>query len=277
VRFNQTLTTTGVSLMAPAGMIPGYDVADCGSFIKEPDEEDLAPDNPVQIITVRRWQSGDEMLPGPELCSTMHLFEHPMAKDWSDDPAPFVMDGMPCEIRHFECHNGDIGFVATADLGASVATISSSWSADYPELGDELVAAAASARFLLASDLLAPKTSIVHPVIGVSVTVHDHWLVDEPGDETLNLVTPGGSWSVGREATPPAIDPSWTVFSIDMPGVYAGFTFARSGSTDLIGVSDDVRPLVIRGHVDASSTATSFADLVGLCEQVRTHPVIDWS
>ena len=271
--FNQTLTSTGVSLMAPSGMIPGYDVIDCGSFIKEPDEEDLSPDNPLLIITVRRWQTGDEILPGPELCATMHLFEHPMAKDWSGEPTPFQMDGLTGEIRRFDCHNGDVGFVATANLGLSIVTIQSSWPADCPEIGDELVAAAASARFLLAGDLMAPKTSIVHPVIGVSVEVHDHWLVDEPGDETLNLVTEGGAWSIGRETSASAIDPAWTIFEISIPGTYDDFTFARNGFTDLVGVSEGPRPLVIRGHVSSGR----FDDLIELCERVRTHPAIDWS
>lgn len=273
MQFNQTLTSTGVSILAPAGMIPGYDTAECGSFIKEPDDEDLRPDNPVQIITVRRWQTGDDMFPGAELSATMHLFEHPMAKDWSGDARPFAMDGMSCEIRYFDCHNGDLGFVASADLGATIATISSSWPADHPALGEELVHAAGSARFLLASDLMAPKTSIVHPVIGVSVAVHDHWLVDEPGDETLFLVTEGGSWSIGREDVAPTIDQSWTRIDIDVEGAHVDFTFASSGEGDLIGVGNGPRPLVIRGQV----TGASFDDLVGLCEQVRTHPSIDWS
>ena len=270
--FNQTLTNTGVSLLAPSGMIPGYDTVDRGSFIKEPDEEDLAPDNPLLIITVRRWETGDEILPGPELCATMHLFEHPMAKDWTGEPQPFVMDGLVSEIRHFECHNGDVGYVATANLGATVVTIQSSWPSDCPGLGDELTTAAASARFLLAADLMAPKTSIVHPVIGVSVEVHDHWLVDEPGDETLKLVTEGGSWSVGYESTAPAIHPSWSPIDIEIPGSYVDFSFARNGSTELIGVADWPRPFVIRGRVDGAS----FDDLVELCRRVRTHPGINW-
>ena len=273
MRFNQTLTSTGVSLMAPSGMIPGFDTFDRGSFIKEPDDEDLSAGNPLLIITVRRWEAGDEVLPGPELCATMHLFEHPMAKDWIDEARPFEMDGLIGEIRDFECHNGDIGFVTTANLGATIVTIQSSWPAAHPELGVELTAAAASARFLLARDLFAPKTSIVHPVIGISVEVPSHWMVDEPGDETLNLVTKGGRWSVGRESAKPTIDAGWSPVEIAVPGSHLDFVFVRRGSSDLLGVAEWPVPMVIRGQVDGDA---AFEDLVRLCEQMRTHPPIEW-
>lgn len=272
--FHHTLAEFGVSLFLPSGYYPSLDESESAFIAKIVDFDDRAPDNPELLMSVRRWRTNDAINLSAEMCQHFHLYELEDAYEWSSPTLPLTSDGQLGSIRHFSCHSGDTGFVATFDLINDIVTFQATWPTDYPNFGEQLTAIVESARYLKPGDVMSEKTSIVQPLIGVSAVPGD-WLVDEPEYSTLRLVNGDNVWLIHQMLELPVLDDSWIELTTEVSDSLYQFRMVRNAeSTGLVGLHDGLRKYLIEGLVINPS---DFTELIRISESVRIHPRIEWN
>ncbi len=272
--FHHTLSSFGISLLLPPGYYPNLDDSELASIAKIVDIEDLAPDNPELIMSVRRWRTNDAINLSAEMCTHFHLYELEDAHKWTSPSRVSTSDGQVGSIQNFECHRGEVGFVATFDLINDIVTFRATWPSDYPVFGKQLTTIVESARYLKPGDVMSEKTSIVQPMIGVSAVPGD-WLVDEPEFSSLRIVNGDNVWLIHQMFELPVLDNSWIELPNDVgDSLYQFRMFRNAESTGLVGILDGPRKYLIEGLVINPS---DFSELMRISESVRIHPQIDWN
>jgi hypothetical protein len=272
--IHHTLSDFGISLLLPAGFYPTLDESNHALVEKKVDFEDQAPDNPELLMSVRRWRTNDAINISAEMCAHFHLYELEDAHQWMAPAQPFTSDGQVGSIQNFECHSGEVGFVATFDLINDIVTFRATWPSDYPNFGERLSTIVESARYLQAGDVMSQKTSIVQPMIGVSAMPGD-WLVDEPEFASLRFVNGENVWLIHQMLELPVLDNSWIELPIEVGDSLHQFRMVRNAeSTGLVGTHDGLRKYLIEGLVINPS---DFSELIRISESVRIHPQIEWN
>jgi hypothetical protein len=271
--YHHTLSDFGISLLLPSGYYPTLDESNHALVEKRVDFDDQAPDNPELLMSVRRWRTNDAINISAEMCAHFHLYELEDAHQWMAPAQPFTSDGQVGSIQNFECHSGEVGFVATFDLINDIVTFRATWPSDYPNFGERLSTIVESARYLQAGDVMSQKTSIVQPMIGVSAMPGD-WLVDEPEFASLRFVNGENVWLIHQMLELPVLDNSWIELPIEVGDSLHQFRMVRNAeSTGLVGTLDGLRKYLIEGLVINPS---DFTELIRISESVRIHPRIDW-
>ena len=271
--FHHTLANFGVSLLLPVGYFPTQDSQTVASVEKLVDPEDLSPDNPELSMSMRRWLTNDITEVSTEMCSHFHLYEFADAHRWTSDPQFFFSDGVQGSIQEFACHGGDLGFIATFDLINEIVTFRATWPAEFPNFGGIFRDIVQSARYLLAGDVMSEKTSVLQPLIGVSI-VPDEWFVDEPEIQTLRVVRNNNAWVIHQVDKLPVLDDSWVEIALKNDTFYDPVhLYHNPGQTALVGLLEGLRPYLIEGLVEDPA---DFEQLIQLSESVRIHPPIDW-
>jgi hypothetical protein len=271
--YHHTLSDFGISLLLPSGYYPTLDESNHALVEKRVDFDDQAPDNPELLMSVRRWRTNDAINISAEMCAHFHLYELEDAHQWMAPAQPFTSDGQVGSIQNFECHSGEVGFVATFDLINDIVTFRATWPSDYPNFGERLSTIVESARYLQAGDVMSQKTSIVQPMIGVSAMPGD-WLVDEPEFASLRFVNGENVWLIHQMLELPVLDNSWIELPIEVGDSLHQFRMVRNAeSTGLVGTHDGLRKYLIEGLVINPS---DFTELIRISESVRIHPRIDW-
>ncbi len=274
LEIHHTLSSFGISLLLPPGYYPNLDDSELASIAKIVDIEDLAPDNPELIMSVRRWRTNDAINLSAEMCTHFHLYELEDAHQWTSLSRASTSDGQVGSIQNFECHSGEVGFVATFDLINDIVTFRATWPSDYPVFGEQLTTIVESARYLKPGDVMSEKTSIVQPMIGVSAVPGD-WLVDEPEFSSLRIVNGDNVWLIHQMFELPVLDNSWIELPNDVgDSLYQFRMFRNAESTGLVGILDGPRKYLIEGLVINPS---DFAELMRISESVRIHPQIEWN
>jgi hypothetical protein len=272
--IHHTLSSFGISLLLPPGYYPNLDDSELASIAKIVDIEDLAPDNPELIMSVRRWRTNDAINLSAEMCTHFHLYELEDAHKWTSPSRALTSDGQSGSVRYFSCHSGEVGFIATFDLINDIVTFRATWPSDYPVFGEQLTTIVESARYLKPGDVMSEKTSIVQPMIGVSAVPGD-WLVDEPEFSSLRIVNGDNVWLIHQMFELPVLDNSWIELPNDVgDSLYQFRMFRNAESTGLVGIHDGLRKYLIEGLVINPS---DFAELMRISESVRIHPQIDWN
>jgi hypothetical protein len=272
--IHHTLSDFGISLLLPSGYYPTLDESNHALVEKKVDFEDQAPDNPELLMSVRRWRTNDAINISAEMCAHFHLYELEDAHQWMAPAQPFTSDGQVGSIQNFECHSGEVGFVATFDLINDIVTFRATWPSDYPNFGERLSTIVESARYLQAGDVMSQKTSIVQPMIGVSAMPGD-WLVDEPEFASLRFVNGENVWLIHQMLELPVLDNSWIELPIEVGDSLHQFRMVRNAeSTGLVGTHDGLRKYLIEGLVINPS---DFSELIRISESVRIHPQIEWN
>ena len=272
--IHHTLSDFGISLLLPSGYYPTLDESNHALVEKKVDFEDQAPDNPELLMSVRRWRTNDAINISAEMCAHFHLYELEDAHQWMAPAQPFTSDGQVGSIQNFECHSGEVGFVATFDLINDIVTFRATWPSDYPNFGERLSTIVESARYLQAGDVMSQKTSIVQPMIGVSAMPGD-WLVDEPEFASLRFVNGENVWLIHQMLELPVLDNSWIELPIEVGDSLHQFRMVRNAeSTGLVGTHDGLRKYLIEGLVINPS---DFTELIRISESVRIHPRIEWN
>jgi hypothetical protein len=274
LRIHHTLSSFGISLLLPPGYYPTVDESELASIAKIVDIEDLAPDNPELIMSVRRWRTNDAINLSAEMCTHFHLYELEDAHKWTSPSRALTSDGQSGSVRYFSCHSGEVGFIATFDLINDIVTFRATWPSDYPVIGEQLTTIVESARYLKPGDVMSEKTSIMQPMIGVSAVPGD-WLVDEPEFSSLRIVNGDNVWLIHQMFELPVLDNSWIELPNDVgDSLYQFRMFRNAESTGLVGIHDGLRKYLIEGLVINPS---DFAELMRISESVRIHPQIDWN
>ena len=274
LEIHHTLSSFGISLLLPPGYYPTVDESELASIAKIVDFEDLTPDNPELIMSVRRWRTNDAINLSAEMCAHFHLYELEDAHQWISPAQPLTSDGQVGSIQNFECHSGEVGFVATFDLINDIVTFRATWPNDYPNFGEQLSTIVESARYLKPGDVMSEKTSIVQPMIGVSAVPGD-WLVDEPEYSTLRLVSGDNVWLIHQMLDLPVLDNSWIELPNDVgDSLYQFRMFRNAESTGLVGILHGPRKYLIEGLV---INPADFSELIRISESVRIHPQIEWN
>jgi hypothetical protein len=274
LEIHHTLSSFGISLLLPPGYYPNLDDSELASIAKIVDIEDLAPDNPELIMSVRRWRTNDAINLSAEMCTHFHLYELEDAHKWTSPSRALTSDGQSGSVRYFSCHSGEVGFIATFDLINDIVTFRATWPSDYPVFGEQLTTIVESARYLKPGDVMSEKTSIVQPMIGVSAVPGD-WLVDEPEFSSLRIVNGDNVWLIHQMFELPVLDNSWIELPNDVgDSLYQFRMFRNAESTGLVGIHDGLRKYLIEGLVINPS---DFAELMRISESVRIHPQIDWN
>ena len=274
LEIHHTLSSFGISLLLPPGYYPNLDDSELASIAKIVDIEDLAPDNPELIMSVRRWRTNDAINLSAEMCTHFHLYELEDAHKWTSPSRALTSDGQSGSVRYFSCHSGEVGFIATFDLINDIVTFRATWPSDYPVFGEQLTTIVESARYLKPGDVMSEKTSIVQPMIGVSAVPGD-WLVDEPEFSSLRIVNGDNVWLIHQMFELPVLDNSWIELPNDVgDSLYQFRMFRNAESTGLVGIHDGLRKYLIEGLVINPS---DFAELMRISESVRIHPKIDWN
>lgn len=189
-----SLDEIGVSLLAPIGFLNDELGDDAVVLWDDPDDyrPDTADTFEVRRLTIR----GVAAL---ELC----VQRLGRVSRWKDD-IEVVADGIICEGRTF-FSDGDggpmMGFLAIVPLEFPVA-IRAEWKPD-DDRSDEMMAIAASARFLFPRDAHAAKSSQTHIDFRMSVNVPAGWS-RTVSDDHMEMSGPGSRWVLKR-ATQPAI------------------------------------------------------------------------
>jgi hypothetical protein len=272
--YHHTLSDFGISLLLPSGYYPTLDESNHALVEKRVDFDDQAPDNPELLMSVRRWRTNDAINISAEMCAHFHLYELEDAHQWMAPAQPFTSDGQVGSIQNFECHSGEVGFVATFDLINDIVTFRATWPSDYPNFGERLSTIVESARYLQAGDVMSQKTSIVQPMIGVSAMPGD-WLVDEPEFASLRFVNGENVWLIHQMLELPVLDNSWIELPIEVGDSLHQFRMVRNAeSTGLVGTHDGLRKYLIEGLV---TNPADFSELIRISESVRIHPQIEWN
>jgi hypothetical protein len=272
--YHHTLSDFGISLLLPSGYYPTLDESNHALVEKRVDFDDQAPDNPELLMSVRRWRTNDAINISAEMCAHFHLYELEDAHQWMAPAQPFTSDGQVGSIQNFECHSGEVGFVATFDLINDIVTFRATWPSDYPNFGERLSTIVESARYLQAGDVMSQKTSIVQPMIGVSAMPGD-WLVDEPEFASLRFVNGENVWLIHQMLELPVLDNSWIELPIEVGDSLHQFRMVRNAeSTGLVGTHDGLRKYLIEGLV---TNPADFSELIRISESVRIHPRIEWN
>jgi hypothetical protein len=271
--IHHTLSDFGISLLLPAGFYPTLDESNHALVEKKVDFEDQAPDNPELLMSVRRWRTNDAINISAEMCAHFHLYELEDAHQWMAPAQPLTSDGQVGSIQNFECHSGEVGFVATFDLINDIVTFRATWPSNYSNFGEQLSTIVESARYLKPGDVMSQKTSIVQPMIGVSAMPGD-WLVDEPEYSTLRLVSGDNVWLIHQMLELPVLDDSWIELPIEVGDSLHQFRMVRNAEgTGLVGTHDGLRKYLIEGLV---TNPADFSELIRISESVRIHPRIEW-
>lgn len=271
--LHHTLIDFGISLLLPLGYYPTLDEDELAFIEKKVDFEDQAPDNPELLMSVRRWRTNDAINLSAEMCAHFHLYELEDAHQWTSPAQPFTSDGQVGSIQNFECHSGEVGFVATFDLINDIVTFRATWPSNYSNFGEQLSTIVESARYLKPGDVMSQKTSIVQPMIGVSAMPGD-WLVDEPEYSTLRIVSGDNVWLIHQMLELPVLDNSWIELPIEVGDSLHLFRMVRNAEgTGLVGTHDGLRKYLIEGLV---TNPADFSELIRISESVRIHPRIEW-
>jgi hypothetical protein len=271
--IHHTLSDFGISLLLPSGYYPTLDESNHALVEKKVDFEDQAPDNPELLMSVRRWRTNDAINISAEMCAHFHLYELEDAHQWMAPAQPFTSDGQVGSIQNFECHSGEVGFVATFDLINDIVTFRATWPSNYSNFGEQLSTIVESARYLKPGDVMSQKTSIVQPMIGVSAMPGD-WLVDEPEFASLRFVNGENVWLIHQMLELPVLDNSWIELPIEVGDSLHQFRVVRNAeSTGLVGTHDGLRKYLIEGLV---TNPADFSELIRISESVRIHPRIEW-
>jgi hypothetical protein len=272
--YHHTLSDFGISLLLPSGYYPTLDESNHALVEKRVDFDDQAPDNPELLMSVRRWRTNDAINISAEMCAHFHLYELEDAHQWMAPAQPFTSDGQVGSIQNFECHSGEVGFVATFDLINDIVTFRATWPSNYSNFGEQLSTIVESARYLKPGDVMSQKTSIVQPMIGVSAVPGD-WLVDEPEYSTLRIVNGENVWLIHQMLELPVLDNSWIELPIEVGDSLHQFRMVRNAeSTGLVGTHDGLRKYLIEGLV---TNPADFSELIRISESVRIHPRIEWN
>ena len=272
--FHHTLSSFGISLLLPPGYYPTVDESEFTFIEKKVDFEDQAPDNPELIMSVRRWRTNDAINLSAEMCAHFHLYELEDAHQWTSPAQPLTSDGQSGSIQNFECHSGEVGFVATFDLINDIVTFRATWPSGYPVFGERLTSIVESARYLKPGDVMSEKTSILQPMIGVSAVPGD-WLVDEPEFSSLRIVNGDNVWLIHQMLELPILDNSWIELPNEIGDSLHQFRMVRNAeSTGLVGMHDGLRKYLIEGLV---INPADFSELIRISESVRIHPQIEWN
>jgi hypothetical protein len=271
--IHHTLSDFGISLLLPSGYYPTLDDSNHAHVEKKVDFEDQAPDNPELLMSLRRWRTNDAINLSAEMCTHFHLYELEDAHQWTSSAQFLTSDGQAGSIQNFECHSGEVGFVAAIDLINDIVTFRATWPSNYSNFGEQFRAIVESARYLQAGDVMSQKSSIVQPMIGVSAMPGD-WLVDESEFASLRFVNGENVWLIHQMLELPVLDTSWIELSIEFGDSLHQFRMFRSAdSTGLVGLHDGLRKYLIQGLVINPS---DFTELVRISESVRIHPRIEW-
>jgi hypothetical protein len=271
--YHHTLSDFGISLLLPSGYYPTLDESNHALVEKKVDFEDQAPDNPELLMSVRRWRTNDAINISAEMCAHFHLYELEDAHQWMAPAQPFTSDGQVGSIQNFECHSGEVGFVATFDLINDIVTFRATWPSNYSNFGEQLSTIVESARYLKPGDVMSQKTSIVQPMIGVSAMPGD-WLVDEPEFASLRFVNGENVWLIHQMLELPVLDNSWIELPIEVGDSLHQFRMVRNAEgTGLVGTHDGLRKYLIEGLV---TNPADFSELIRISESVRIHPRIEW-
>lgn len=263
-----TAEQAAVSVLLSPGMVPIAETNTSTTYGELVDDTD-DPSIGHRSLTIRRWRTDTPHRPSTETVAALALHDSPLSRDWTGPASPTTVDGAPATTRPFREHDGVVGAVVTCDLIDSVVTLRATWHPDDHEGATALITSTGTARLLAVSDLVVDRSSLYHPLLGVSFEIPLGWVVSKAEPDHLTMSRGSTTITLSRSVEVPNSAGPEPINITSVAPLQFTATADTNPLTCLTAVSNDDEHLIVRAeHVDDVTRS----DMITFINTIRTHP-----